>query len=121
MIVLADTSVWIEHFRRREAGLAPLLDAGRVVMHPMVLGELALGALPSRAELITMLGLLRTTTVAEPAEVMGMVERVPLWGRGLGWVDAHVLASALLDRVRLWTLDRPLAAAAAELGVAFTL
>jgi hypothetical protein len=107
-MVLADTSVWVDHWRRGNNGLAALLEEDRIVVHPMVIGELALGALRSRADVLGDLRELRTSTMAEHAEVLELVERRRLWGRGIGWVDAHLLASALLDGVRLWTLDRNL-------------
>jgi predicted nucleic acid-binding protein len=117
--VLADTSVWIDHWRTMSARFADLLGEDRIVIHPFVLGEIALGAIASRAELLQHLGRLRTTSVAQHREVLGLIEQTPLWGRGIGWVDAHLLATAMLDRIQLWTLDQQLHAAAQELGVAF--
>jgi predicted nucleic acid-binding protein len=118
VIVLADTSVWVDLWRHGNPRLARLLEQGRVVVHPFVLGELALGALTPRAEVLRDLGALDRPRVAEHGEVLALIERVPLWGRGIGWVDAHLLAAALLDRLRLWTLDRRLAFVARELGLA---
>jgi predicted nucleic acid-binding protein len=115
VIVLVDTSVWVDHWRRGNPRLARLLDQDRVVVHPFVLGELALGAVTPRADVLRTLKALDAPRVAEHDEVMTLVESAPLWGRGIGWVDAHLLASARLDGLRLWTLDRPLAAVAAEL------
>jgi len=118
VIVLADTSVWVDLWRHGNARLARLLEQNRVVVHPFVLAELALGVVTPRADVLRDLHALDGPRLAEHDEVLALIERAPLWGRGIGWVDAHLLASALLDRLRLWTLDRPLAAAAAELGVA---
>ena len=118
MIILADTSVWVDHWRRGNPRLARLLEHDRVVAHPFVLGEIALGAIRPRADVLRNLQALDSAPLAEHDEVMALVDRTPLWGRGIGWVDAHLLASALLDRLRLWTLDRPLARVADELGVA---
>lgn len=118
MTVLADTSVWIDHWRHGNPRLAQLLERDSLVVHPFVLGEIALGEIPSRTEVLADLATLDSPRVAEHGEVLALIERRRLWGRGIGWVDAHLLASALLDRVRLWTLDQPLARAAAELGVA---
>ncbi|HVH66723.1 MAG TPA: hypothetical protein VM716_02560 [Gemmatimonadales bacterium] len=87
-------------------------------MHPLVLGELALGVLTPRAEVLESLDQLDEARVAEHEEVLTLVHRAPLWGRGIGWVDAHLVASALLDRLRPWTLDVPLARVARDLGVA---
>jgi len=116
--VLADTSVWVDHWRTASARFAALLGEDRIVLHPFILGELALGVIASRSEALRRLGRLRTTSVAQNREVLGLIERTPLWGRGIGWVDAHLLASALLDHIRLWTLDRRLALVAHDLGVA---
>ena len=118
MTVLADTSVWIDHWRRRNPKLARLLDGSAVVIHPFVLGEIALGHVTPRAEVLADLGTLESPRVAEHHEVLALIERSRLWGRGIGWVDAHLLASVLLDRIRLWTLDARLARVARELGVA---
>ena len=117
MIVLADTSVWVDLWRHGNARFARLLDQNRVVVHPFVLGELALGRLTPRAETLRHLSALDTPRVAEYGEVLALIDRAPLWGRGVGWVDAHLLASALLDRLRLWTLDRRLSTVAHDLGV----
>lgn len=118
MIVLADTSVWVEHWRRGLPRFAALLEQNRVVLHPFVRGEIALGALPHRGEVLRDLVALDMPRTAELDEVLGLIERVPLWGRDIGWVDAHLLASTLLDRLHLWTLDRRLARVAEDLGVA---
>jgi predicted nucleic acid-binding protein len=118
VIVLADTSVWVDLWRHGNPRLARLLEQGRVVLHPFVLGEIALGAVTPRREVLHDLGTLDAPRVAEHGEVLALIERVPLWGRGVGWVDAHLLATALLDRLTLWTLDRRLARVARALGVA---
>lgn len=117
MIVLADTSVWLDHWRRRNERLATLLTQARIVVHPFVLGEIALGTVTPRAEVLQRLAKLDAARVAQHGEVMALIERTPLWGRGIGWVDAHLLASALLDRLHLWTLDRRLATVAHDLGL----
>ena len=118
MTVLADTSVWIDHWRRGNPRLAQLLEGSAVVIHPFVLGEIALGHVTARAEVLADLATLESPRVAEHDEVLALIERRRLWGRGIGWVDAHLLASVLLDRIRLWTLDARLARVARELGVA---
>ena len=116
-MVLADTSVWLDHWRHGNQRLATLLSEGRVVVHPFVLGEIALGTVTPRAEVLRRLSKLDAPRVAQHGEVMALIEGTPLWGRGIGWVDAHLLASALLDRLHLWTLDRRLSHVANELGV----
>lgn len=117
-MILVDTSVWIDHLRRGNPRLAGLLRDGEVLAHAFVAGELACGTLANRAQI---LGLLADLPEAPPAahdEVLHLVEHSRLWGRGLGWIDAHLLASALLAPCALWTLDAPLARAASALGLA---
>jgi len=116
-MVLADTSVWIEHFRRREPALADRLSEGLVLMHPFVAGELACGSLKDRVAILSDLHALAPARLASNLEVLRLIEDRRLWGRGLGWIDAHLLASALLSNCWFWTLDARLAKAAAELGV----
>ena len=120
MTILADTTVWVDHWRRGNRALARQLAAGRVLVHPFVIGELSLGALHPRAPVLENLRPLHCARLAEPEEVDGLVERRRLLGRGIGWVDVHLLASALLEPCRLWTLDRRLALAAEHLGVAWS-
>ncbi len=119
MIVLADTSVWLDHWRRGNPGLAQLLAEGHIAVHPFVLGEIALGEIPARADVLRRLGQLPASRVAQHREVLDLIERVPLWGRGIGWVDAHLLASALLERIPLWTADQPLRRVAQALAIAW--
>ncbi len=121
MRVLADTSVWVDHWRRGNDSLATLLEEDRIVVHPMVIGELALGPLRARAEVLNDLRELPAAGTADHDEVLALIERRRLWGRGIGWVDTHLLASALLDGAALWTLDRPLGAVARNLGTAYLL
>jgi predicted nucleic acid-binding protein len=116
-MVLADTSVWIQHFRLREPALADCLGEGVVLMHPFVAGELACGNLKNRAAILSDLQALPQAAVASHAEVLRLIEERPLWGRGLGWIDIHLLAAALLSDCGLWTLDKRLARAAKEFGL----
>jgi hypothetical protein len=116
-MVLVDTSVWIAHFRERQPALADLLSEGLVVTHPFVAGELACGNLRKRTDILSDLAALPAAIRASDAEVMRLVEDRRLWGRGLGWIDAHLLAAALLSHCRLWTLDKRLGTAASELGL----
>lgn len=118
MNVLVDTSVWVSHFRQRNEHLVTLLEGGAVMCHPFVVVEVACGTPPSRQDVIRLLGRLDATPVATPAEVLALIERRALYGRGCGFVDASLLASVLLQPgTRLWTEDRRLAAIAVELGV----
>lgn len=116
-MVLADTSVWVEHFRRGEPKLASHLADGLVLVHPFVLGELACGNLKRRGEILSDLQELPSAKPASAAEVLQLIQDRRLWGRGLGWVDVHLLASALLSDCGFWTLDKRLARAASELGL----
>lgn len=115
--MLVDTSIWVEHLRRSRLGLVALLHRAEVQCHPFVIGELACGSMTRRAEVLQWLRRLPSVRVAENEEVMTFVERHRLMGRGVGWVDVHLLASAALENVRLWTADRRLAAIARALGV----
>lgn len=112
MMVLADTSVWIGHFRGQEPEFGPLLVDGSVLMHPFVLGELACGNLRQRARVLGYLDTLPSAVVARDDEVLGVIATWKLHGRGIGWTDAHLIASALLTKCVLWTLDERLKTAA---------
>jgi len=116
-MLLADTSVWVEHLRRGEPRLAALLEAGDVLCHPFVIGELACGHLGRRSEILGLLSALPSVDEAAHDEVLSFVERHRLQGKGLGLIDVHLLASCALARKRLWTLDVRLARAASQLGV----
>jgi predicted nucleic acid-binding protein len=117
-VILVDTSVWVDHLRRGSSRLRALLDAGEVVCHPMVIGEIALGQLSRRGEVLALLAELPVAVDVGHAEVRHMVDAHALAGSGIGWVDAHLLASALLGVTPIWTLDRPLATLARRLGIA---
>jgi predicted nucleic acid-binding protein len=116
-LILVDTSVWVDHLRRRNAALAARLEAGEVVCHPFIVGELGLGALKRRDDVLGLLFELRMASIVPHDDVLELVGRARLAGQGIGWVDVHLIASALLDRLRLWTLDRRLAAVARKLDV----
>jgi predicted nucleic acid-binding protein len=118
-MILADTSVWIDHIVREEPELSSMLVAGKVFRHPMILGELALGTIRNRTTLLQRLHFLDEIPVAQDGEVRLLIERKQLYGRGIGYVDTHLLASVLLaPGAKLWTRDKRLRAAAEELGVA---
>ena len=119
-MILVDSSVWIDHLRRLDAGLAALLAARVVLCHPFVIGELACGNLSKRELLFEALSRLPTAPTVAHDEVLAFVARRKLAGRGIGWVDAHLLASATLaGRASLWSRDKRLAAVASELGLAY--
>jgi predicted nucleic acid-binding protein len=114
--MLVDTSVWVEHLRGRNARLTALLDDGQVMMHPFVLGELCCGNLAKRAQTVALLSNLPTLPVLEHDVIMDFVATHRLYGRGLGWIDSHLLASALVAHVPIWSFDRQLASAAQALS-----
>lgn len=117
-MMLVDTSVWVRHLREGDPVLAAALERAEVWTHPWVIGELACGRLTDRATVLGHLRALPTTPIASGDEALALIEHRGLAGRGIGWVDVHLLASALLVGIRIWTLDGRLAAVAAELGVA---
>jgi predicted nucleic acid-binding protein len=118
-MVLADTSIWIDHFRRSDLRLAQLLERGDVAMHPFVIGELLLGRVPRIAEMIDDLNTLPKATVASPDEVLAFIVARRLPGAGIGYVDAHLLAAAALTpETSIWTRDKRLLAAAQSLALA---
>jgi predicted nucleic acid-binding protein len=116
-MVLADTSVWIDHFRRHRPSLAALLDRALVLMHPFVLGELGCGNLTNRTVILSSCAELPFAERATDEETLRLIDGRKLWGRGIGWIDAHLLASALLSNCELWTLDERLRRTAHAAGV----
>ena len=120
-MILVDTSVWVDHLRAGAPALAAALEKGSVLMHPFVLGELACGNLKNRGEVLRLLGDLPEAALATDPEALNYIERRKLMGRGIGYVDVHLLASvALAGAARLWTRDKRLAAVAADLKLAYT-
>jgi predicted nucleic acid-binding protein len=106
--MLVDTSVWVDHFRRGDDSLRSLLDREEVESHPFIIGELACGSLRRRSEVLSLLEKLPQVPTGSHDEVLAFVELHRLMGRGIGWIDAHLLASAALAGVLLWTRDRRL-------------
>ena len=119
-MVLVDTSVWVSHLREGNDRLAALSDEGMVCCHPFVIGELACGNLKNRLEILSLLQALPITEVADHEEILAFIDNNRLMGKGLGYVDIHLLGSAVLSGVSLWTADRPLAQAASALGVCYS-
>ena len=118
-MILVDTSVWIRHLRSADKKLTTLLNGGEVLMHPMVVGELACGNLRNRKAILSFLGGLPRMLVANDDEVLFFIERHQLMGSGIGYVDVHLLAAtALTQSARLWTHDLRLAQVASELNLA---
>ena len=118
-MILVDTSIWIDHLRTGNPKLAALLQNGQVLAHPFVLGELALGNLSRRNEILGLLGNLPQITTATDPEVLVLIENHRLFGRGIGFIDAHLLAATFLTPgTGLWTRGRRLAAVSLGLGLA---
>jgi len=117
-VILADTSVWVDHLRKGDLALSRLLDGRQVLTHPFVIGELALGSLRQRDVILDALRGLPAAAVARDEEVHVLIERNSLFGTGIGYVDAHLLASLrLTPGSQLWTKDKRLDATAARLGL----
>ena len=119
-MVLVDTSIWVSHLNKGDARLKTLLEKAEVVCHPFIIGELACGNIANRTEILSLLQELPAASVAKHDEVLRLIESHHLMGRGLGLIDVHLLASALLTRMPLWTADKRLRAASAELNIAYT-
>ncbi len=116
-MILVDTSVWIDHFRKSSSRLADLLNEEKVLVHPLVIGELACGNLKNRTEIIALLHALPQATQADDSEILFSLEQHNLHGRGVGLIDVHLLASCLLDQSFFWTADKRLRAVAKQLQV----
>lgn len=117
-MVLVDTSVWIDHLRAGDPHLVELLDQGVVIVHDFVIGEIACGNLKNRQEVLSLLSFLPKCKSATHDEALFFINRHRLMGRGIGYVDAGLLASATLSSARLWSRDKRLAAIAEEMGCA---
>jgi hypothetical protein len=118
-MILADTSIWIDHFRRSDLRFVQFLDRGEIVLHPFVIGELVLGHVPRIAQMIDDLRMLPKAIVAGTEEVLGFIARRKLSGSGIGYVDAHLLAAAALaPHTLLWTRDKRLHDVARSLSLA---
>ena len=121
-MILADTSIWVDHLRTADAKLTQLLNTGNVLTHPFVIGELALGNLRYRRRFLDSFNDLPRTAVASDWEAMQFIERHELFGLGIGYIDAHLLAAVRLTfAAALWTRDKSLLHAAGRLGVAANL
>lgn len=116
-MVLADTSVWIDHLKKGQPRLAALLRDGAIASHSFVIGELACGNLANRGSFFAELNTLPRVLCSTHEEALQFIDDRKLWGRGIGWVDVHLLASALLSNCEFWTLDVRLHQVASEIGV----
>jgi len=118
-VILLDTSVWVDHLRRGDSLVVQVLEAGQAAAHAFVIGELACGNLKSRLRVIDLLQALPQLAMAMDDEVLYFIERHKLMGRGIGYVDAHLLAAASISGSLLWTRDKRLREISTELGVAY--
>jgi predicted nucleic acid-binding protein len=116
-MTLVDTSAWVHHLRSGNPKLVSLLERDEVLTHPFVIGELACGQIRNRREVLDLLAALPVAVIASHEDVLAFVDTHRLHGRGIGWIDAHLLASAQLSHARLLTLDSPLVRAASMTGV----
>lgn len=117
-MVLVDTSVWVTHFRQGNIQLKHLLEDGEVMCHPFIIGELACGNINNRGEILSLLNALPIALQADHNEVIQFIEKERLMGKGLGYIDVHLIVAALLSDASIWSDDRRLYDAAAKLKVA---
>lgn len=118
-MVLVDTSVWVSHLRDGNTELATLLNNGAVLCHPLIVGGLACGNLKDRAVILSFLRLLPMCIEAEHEEVLSFIENNSIMGKGIGYVDAQLVASSVLTGVPIWTLDKKLAQVADSLHIKY--
>ena len=118
-MILVDTSIWIKHFRSSNKELISLLEENRVAIHDFVIGELACGQLKHRDEILSLLGSLSKVETLPHDDVLYLIQDRKLYGSGIGWVDSHLLASALTEDCKVWTADKSLAKVAEKCAVSF--
>jgi len=117
-VILADTSIWVDHLRRHNLQMQVLLDSGQVLMHPFIVAELALGSVRDRLRTLAALDAVLSARVAQVSEVRQMIEARSLYARGIGLTEAHLVASCLITPgTRLWTRDNALRSVAQTLGI----
>jgi predicted nucleic acid-binding protein len=115
-MILVDTSVWVDHLRKGDAELILLLQENQILIPPFVIGELACGTLKARKKILDLLNSLSPATVATDQETMAFIEVHAIMGRGIGYIDAHLCASAQLSNAKLWTRDKRLRSMATKMG-----
>lgn len=121
-MILADTSVWVDHLRSSDPTMASLLAGGKIAMHPFVAAEVALGSVHNRRRKLAVIDALWQANVAETDEIRRLIESHSLYSKGLGLIDAHLLASCMMTLgVQLWTRDKALLAVARSLGMSANL
>ena len=116
-MILVDTSIWIDHFNKSDFDLIKLLNSGKVCIHPFIIGELSCGNISNRKEILTLLKALPEVESALNEEVFSLIENKKLYGNGLGFIDVHLLASALINGVNIWTRDKTLKKTATNLDI----
>ena len=117
--ILVDTSVWIKHLRESDKNLIRLLEQGFVACHPFIIGELACGGIKNRHEIISLLNDLPSTDILDHSEIMEFIEYRKLMNKGIGYVDVHLLGSALVSETPLWTYDKALRKMANQLSIEY--
>ncbi|MFC1495573.1 type II toxin-antitoxin system VapC family toxin [Thermodesulfobacteriota bacterium] len=118
-LILVDTSVWIKHLREGEKNLVPLLEQGSVACHPFIIGEIACGGMKNRYEIISLLNDLPSVEILDHSEIMEFIENRKIMNKGVGYIDVHLLGSALVSGTLLWTFDKALGKIAKELSIGF--
>lgn len=118
-MVIIDTSIWVDHLRKGNLHLEKLLLNAEVVCHPFIIGELACGNIKNRSEFLSLIQTLPMAPIIDPDEFLYFVEQNKLMGRGIGFVDVHLLASARLSEIPLWTFDKKLKSVSIELNIAY--
>lgn len=118
-MILVDTSVWIDHFHHSDEDLKELLLSNQVCIHPFVLGELSCGNIRNREEVLSLLRTIRSIDLVLDEEVFILIEERKLFGKGLGFIDMHLLASVLIHHVPIWTRDKSLKLVAGQLGISY--
>ncbi|MBN1832859.1 MAG: PIN domain-containing protein [Deltaproteobacteria bacterium] len=117
--ILVDTSIWIKHLREGEKRLAQLLEQGLVACHPFIIGELACGGMKNRHEIMSLLNDLPTTEILDNDDIMEFIEYRKMMNKGIGYIDVHLLASALISETPLWTFDKALEKVAKRLSIEY--
>ena len=119
-MILVDTSIWIDHLRTNNTALASLLETGLVYCHPFIIGELACGSLENRNEILNLLQSLPQCPTATNDEVLFFIEQHRIMGRGIGYIDSHLLASTAMHTARLWTRDKRLHSIAESMQLSYS-
>ena len=117
--ILVDTSVWIKHLREGDKNLTRLLEQGLVACHPFIIGELACGGIKNRHEIVSLLNDLPSTNILDHCDIMEFIEYRKIMNKGIGYVDVHLLASALVSETPLWTFDKALRRIANQLSIEY--